>query len=265
MFGHLNNYENRFSINDQEILGIDSVDLSYSNSANNSKILGRESSFTTVNGAVSAQLSISRNLIYVDPILADTLAFLSFPINGKIHYNNKAYGFSKGYLTEYMVNCAVGSIPKVSTNFIIFDEIKSQDLPSYTEPSPPIYIPNQGSISLSCDNSSTNRVVGFDYAIKISRKPVYIIGSKDPSEVVTFKNIEYSASVQIDVDDAFLQNSFNFLSNRENKTVSFSIKDRTLINIIQTLNIPNASLIGESLSSSADGGVKLTLNYIGHS
>lgn len=262
MFGHLNNYENRFSINDQEILGIDSVDLSYSNSANNSKILGRESSFTTVNGATSAQLSISRNLIYVDPILEYTS---STPINGKIKYNNIAYGFLNGYLTEYMVNCAIGSIPKVSSNFIIFDEIKNQVLPEYTKKSPPIYIPNQGSISLSCDNSTTNRVVGFDYAIKISRKPIYIIGSKEPSEVVTFKNIEYSASVQIDVDDAFLQNSFNFLSNRENKTVSFSIKDRTLINIIQELIIPNASLIGESLSSSADGGVKLTLNYIGHS
>ena len=262
MFGQLSNWENRFSINDQEILGIDSLDLSYSNPFNNSKILGRESSFTTINGPTSAQLSISRNLIYVDPILG----YISpTRINGKIKYNDKAYGFSNGYLTEYMVNCAVGSIPKVSSNFVIFDEIKSQELPSYTEPSPQIYIPNQGSISLSCDNSTTNRVVGFDYAIKIPRKPIYGIGSKDPIEVVTFNNIEYSASVQIDVDDAFLQNSFSFLSARQNKTVSFSIKDKTMLVEISYLTIPNASLVGESLSSSADGGVKLTLNYIGHS
>jgi len=264
MFNSTSNYENRFSINDREILGIDSLDLSYSNPSNNSKILGRESSFTTINGPTSAQLSISRSLIYIDPILQYTG---SPAINGKIHFtnNNQAYGFSSGYLTEYMVNCAVGSIPKVSSNFIIFDELTSQAVPSYTFEPPAISIPNQGSISLSCDNSTTNRVVGFDYSIKITRKPIYTIGSKYPFEVVTFKNIEYSASVQIDVDDAFLQNSFNFLSARENKTVSFSIKDKTLTNTIQTLTIPKASLVGESLSSSADGGVKLTLNYIGHS
>lgn len=264
MFNSTSNYENQFFINGQEILGIDSLDLSYSNPSNNSKILGRESSFTTINGPTSAQLSISRSLIYADPVFEYILYNSSLPFNGKIKYNNKGYGFSKGYLTEYMVNCAVGSIPKVSSNFIIFDElvqINSSDDGS----SIPIYIPNQGSISLSCDNSTTNRVVGFDYSIKITRKPIYTIGSKNPFEVVTFKNIEYSASVQIDVDDAFLQNSFNFLSTRENKTVSFSIKDKTLTNTIQTLTIPKASLVSESLSSSADGGVKLTLNYIGHS
>jgi hypothetical protein len=28
--------------------------------------------------------------------------------------------------------------------------------------------------------------------------------------------------------------------------------------------MPNASLVAESLSNNADGGIKLTLNYIGH-
>ena len=262
MFGQLSNYENKLFINDQEILGIDSINLSYSNSSNDSKILGRSSSFTTVNGATVGQLSISKNLIYIDPILDYTGSSQVF---GHIEYNNKGYGFSNAYLTEYMVNCAVGSIPKVSSNFIIFDEIVETDIASSNTIPPVIYIPNQGSISLTCDSSTTNRVIGFDYSIKINRKPVYIIGSKNPYEVVTFDNIEYTASVQIDVDDAFLQNSFNFLTSRENKTVSFSIKDRTLNTTIQTLTIPKASLVSESLSSSADGGVKLTLNYIGHS
>ena len=262
MFGQLSNYENKLFINDQEILGIDSINLSYTNSSNNSKILGRSSSFTTVNGPTVGQLSISRNLIYIDPIFDYTSSSQVF---GHIEYNNKGYGFSNGYLTEYMVNCAVGSIPKVSSNFVIFDEIVETSLGTSTLASPVIYIPNQGSISLTCDSSTTNRVVGFDYSIKVNRKPVYVLGSENPYEVVTFDNIEYTASVQIDVDDAFLQNSFNFLTSRENKTVSISIKDRTLNTTIQSLTIPKASLISESLSSSADGGVKLTLNYIGHS
>jgi hypothetical protein len=77
--------------------------------------------------------------------------------------------------------------------------------------------------------------------------------------------MEYSASVQIDVDDAFLSSSTGFLSTRQNKTVSFTIRSRDNSLILQQLTIPKASLVSESLSSSADGGVKLTLNYIGHS
>ena len=262
MFDSTNSYDNRLFILDQEILGIENVELSYTNSAVISKSLGRTSSFTTVGGATSQQLSVSRNLIYNDPIYSYTYAN---QLNGSIVYNNQSYGFSSGYLTEYMVNCAVGSIPKVSSNFTIFDEITTTNLPVQITPISTIYIPNQGSISLVCDHCSTNRVVGFDYSIKTNIKPIYILGSKIPNEVVMVSPNEYSASVQIDVDDAFLQNSFNFLLYRQDKTVVFTIKDRTLTNTIQTLTIPNASLVSERLSSSADGGVKLTLNYIGHS
>ena len=52
---------------------------------------------------------------------------------------------------------------------------------------------------------------------------------------------------------------------RQYKTVEFSIKDKTLTNTLQAVSIPNASLVSERLSSSADGGVRLTLNFIGHS
>lgn len=261
MFNSISNYENNLYILNQEILGVENIDLSYSNSASVSKILGRDSGFTTINGPTSQQLSVSRNLIYYDSIYDYKDGRV---LTAKLVYNNQSCGFSSGYLTDYVVNCAVGSIPKVSTNFVIFDELVTGDSVATDSDPITIYIPNQGSISLSCDNSSTNRVVGFDYSIKINKKPIYIVGQKTPYEIVTIAPIQYSASVQIDVDDAFLQSSFNFLSARQNKTLSFSIKDKTLTNDIQTLTIPNASLISETLSSSADGGVKLTLNYIGH-
>jgi hypothetical protein len=81
--------------------------------------------------------------------------------------------------------------------------------------------------------------------------------------VITDSVLEFNASVQIDVDDAFLQNSTGFLSGRQNKTVTFTVKSKDNSQTIQQLTIPNASLVGETLTSSADGGVKLTLNYAG--
>jgi hypothetical protein len=61
-----------------------------------------------------------------------------------------------------------------------------------------------------------------------------------------------------------MKNSSAFLSGREDKIVSLSIRGRDGT-IIQSLTIPKASLISEQLSASADGVLKLTLNYNGHS
>ena len=65
------------------------------------------------------------------------------------------------------------------------------------------------------------------------------------------------------MDDAFLESGFNFLNSREDKTVSFDIDGRTGANI-QALTIPNASIVSENLSMSADGSLRLNLSYVGH-
>ena len=260
MFDLLNNYENKVFISGQELLGVENVNISYSNSTSITRFLGLSSAHMLVAGDVQKQVSFSRYLIYQDPVLSLTG---SSPTSGSINYNSQAYGFNSGFLTEYSVNCAVGTIPTTNASLSVYGEMRSGINHSASITAPTIYIPNQGSISLTCDNSTTNRVVGFDYAIKINREPIYQIGSIVPAEVITTQGIEFSASVQIDVDDAFLQNSSGFLSQRENKTVIFTVKSRDGLQTIQQLSIPNASLIGETLASSADGGVKLTLNYAG--
>jgi hypothetical protein len=262
MFGQISNHENKFFISGQEIIGIENLDISYSNAPNVSKLLGFSNAHTFTNGPTQQKVSMSRNLIYTDQLLTYTG---SNNISGSLNYNGTSYGFKSGYLDDYAINCAIGSVPKISTNITIYDEMLSGvNNASGSVSIPTLYIPNQGSISLTCDNSTTNRVVGFDYSIKASRKPVYTIGSKLPIEVVTLGNLDYSASVQIDVDDAFLSSGLSFLSGAQTKTVSFTIRGRTG-NLLQTVTIPKASLVSEALSSSADGGIKLTLNYIGHS
>jgi hypothetical protein len=260
-FGSIDNYENSIRINNRNILGVDSINIEYSNNPNVNKFLGSTFGLTTINGTVQQKVSISSNLIYKDPLLS---YIENSNFAGSIHTDNKSYEFKSGYLNEYMVNCSIGNIPKITSNIIVFDEMSINEAPNQTiRNAPLIYIPNQGSISATCDGSSTNRVIGFDYAIKIPRKPIYTIGSKVPSQIIKFPVTEYAASVQIELDDLFLRDSFSFFSNRQDKKISFSIKDRNNEEL-QSLSIPNASLISESLSSNAEGGLKLTLNYIGH-
>ena len=262
MFGLLNNYENKVFISGQELLGVENVDVSYSHSPSVARFLGNSIGSTMVASDAQKQVSFSRYLIYNDPILSLTG---DSPTSGSINYNGQAYGFNSGFLTEYSVNCAVGAIPSVNAALSVYGAMQSGINHSGSVTAPTIYIPNQGSITLTSDNSTTNRVVGFDYSIKINREPIYTIGSILPAEIIRDPVIEYRSSVQIDVDDAFLQNSTGFLSARQNKTVTFTIKSKDNAQTLQQVTIPNASLIGETLASSADGGVKLTLNYVGHS
>lgn len=260
MFDQVYNYDNKFYITGQEVLGIDSLDLSYSHSQKTVKALGFGVGQTVVIGPTQQKLSLSRHLIYQDPLLNYT----GEAINGSINYNGSSYGFKVGLIDDYSVNCAVGAVPRISTNISIFDQLaETVNNASGSVPTPSIYIPNQGSISVTCGNSATNRVVGFDLAMKFSNTPVYVVDLKNAPQVTTNPIVEYTANVQIDVDDAFLQNSFDFFNELEEKSISFTIKGRNGTTL-QSWSIPRASLVGESLSSSADGGVKLTLNYVGH-
>ena len=270
MYGTTLNYDCHFFIagadgspSARELSGVQSLDMGYSNSSNIAKPLGSVRGVTTVGGATSQTVSFSRNLIYEDPILAFTGE--SEAMKGSFNYkNNTSYGFNSGYLTSYSVNCAVGSVPKVNSSFVVYDEMKSGINASGTTQTP-IDIPSQGSITATCDHSTTNRVLGFDYSLSVKKIPYYTIGSETPVEVKHVNPIEYSASVQIDVDDIFLASGFSFFEEgRSDKTLSFSVKGRDGTNL-QTLSIPKASLVSEQINASADGSVRLTLNYIGHS
>jgi hypothetical protein len=261
MFDGNFNYDTRFFAGGYELSGIESVNLSYQAAQNISKFLGTSKGLTVNGGPVSQKISINGNLIYDDPLLAYTG---DSNMSGSIHYNGINYGFESGYLSDYSLNCAVGTVPKISTNFEIIDEMKTGASVPVAIQHPPIYIPSQGSISATCDNSTTNRVIGFDYSIKANRKVFYTIGSTSCVGIISIPPLEYSVSVQIDVDDAFLENSHNFLKERENKTISFNIRGRNGENL-QSLSIPKASLVSEQLEASSEGAVRLTLNYIGHS
>ena len=262
MFGTRLNDEVNVNIAGSELSGISSVDFSYSNSASILKPLGSKRGLTTVGGGTQQKVSISRHLIYDDPVLGYTG---SNNATGNIRYEGSSYNFSSGYLTNYSVNCAVGAVPKVNASFIVLDELASSSDESSEVGSPinNIYIPSQGSISINCDNSTSNRVIGFDYSITANRKPYFSIGQESAIGIELIPPLEYTVQVQIEVDSAQPQDSYNFLTNRENKTLSFDIDGRGGENI-QALTVPNATLVSESLSASDNGSTVLNLNYIGH-
>lgn len=261
MFGTRLNDEVNVAIDGFEISGVSSIDFSYSNSANIIKPLGSKKGLTTVGGSTQQKVSISSHMIYNDPLLSNTGTNV---MSGNIRYSDIAYRFSEGYLDSYSVNCAVGTVPKVNASILIHDELLSgSEVSSDAGITSEISITSQGSINVTCDNSTTNRVIGFDYSIKSNRKPHFSIGSETPASVELILPLEFTAQVQIEVDEAFPESSFSFLENRENKTVVFDINRKDGTNL-QELTIPNATLVSESISASDNGSAVLNLNYIGH-
>ena len=220
MFDLKLNDEVRFFLGGYELSGVESLSVVNSSTASNIFPLGTRKGLTSVDSKQSQSVSFSRYLTYEDPVL-DYTGIL--PISGDVYYENSHYGFASSYLSSYAVNCAVGAAPRVSVTLDVLDEM-SIDLDTSNNllplQHPPIDIPSQGSIVATCEQSATNRITSFNYSLKPRRKYYYTIGSNVPSAVERFSPMEYLADITIDVDDAFLQDGFSFLEERENKNVS---------------------------------------------
>ncbi len=262
MYGSNLNYDSRFFVSGQELSGVQSLNVGYADSAAVANPLGFANGVTTVNGPTKQTVSFGRYLVYDDPIFNYTG---QENMSGSIHYQNVSYGFQSGYLEDYSLKCAVGTVPQVNTNFTVYDEMRTGYSASGSVAHPAIQIPSQGSISATCDNSTTNRVIGFNYSLKCKRKPYYTIGSETAREVKVIAPLEINASVQIDVDDAFMESGYNFLgTGKESRTVTFQVNGRDGSTLWANA-VPNACLVSENLTTSADGSLTLQLSYMGHS
>lgn len=264
MFGATLNYDTQVTIGEYTLSGIESATFQYSHSVTVSRILGMTSGVDILNGPPQASFNINHYLVYDDPLYSFTG---SEGTSGSFAYNGSSYGFNSAYLTDYSVNCAVGAVPIVNAGFAIFGDFESSyDTSPASLSHPTIDIPTQGSISLTTSsNTSTNRVIGFDFSCRMQRVPHYTFNQTGLAGAVSVDSplpIQYAAQVQIEVDDVEIQ-SLSYYSNNFTGTVNLSVQGRNG-NTIGSYTIPNAKLIGEQLVQSSNGVMLLTMNYIGY-
>ena len=268
MFGSRLNYDSHFYISGQELSGVNSIQVAYQNAANVTKPLGYSAGIVTVGGPPTQTISLSRYFIYNDPLSGYKDGQ---EITGSLNYNGNSYGFQNGYLSDYSVNCAVGAIPQVNATILVYDELRT-GVDASGSVTTDIYIPSQGSMTVTCDNVTTNRVVGFDYSEQRTIKPYYTIGAESPVEVKPIYPVTYTASIQMEVDDAFPESGYSFLTSGKDgrggiadSSVKIQINGRDGTDFMgSAIILPYPVLVGETLSASADGSLRLTLNYIGH-
>jgi hypothetical protein len=270
MFGSKLNYDSHFFINGSEVSGINSIDIGYNNAANISKPLGFHRGVATVGGPTSQTLSISRNLVggnsYLDAASQAPTGSFTGPFSGSLNYDGAAYGFQSGYVTNVSVNCAIGAIPQANYNIAVYDELRSGANASGTETVAAVFTPTQGDISVTCKGGTSNRVIGFDYSADVNHKPYYTIGSEHPADVKYVGPTRFNAQVQLEVDDTMPRSGYNFLTAGKDGEGTFSLFF-TVANragATQLLYIvPTPVLVSEQLNATADGSLRLTLNYVG--
>lgn len=254
-------YDQSFVVNGYQLSGVDSVSVSFSIPLENSLVLGADFGYN-LNNPMQAEISLNRNLLYQDPLLSFT-GDSSF--SGSFKYNGKTYGFTSGYLTRYGVSCSVGDVPTVSCAISVYGKLE----PSYevlpSEPHPAIYIPSPRSISVSGDNTATNRVKSFNYELNINRQAVFSLDSyKDVDEVVFLPPINVSASVDFDAVNMTPDNYEFFLTGVPNKSLDIKINDRNSNNQIVNLTIPNIQEVSQELSATSEAQLTMTTNYVGY-
>jgi hypothetical protein len=293
------NYENTFFLEGTALSGVLSVDGSYNIDYKPINVIGQGFVKQVISSIPTAELSLSRYLVSNDPILNLTgrqLNYSAVPVSAGLYYKNKYFAFEKGYLKSIGISCSVGEIPQIESSFDVFGNIGPNFNPSGNNYAGSVFVPQVKNISITCRNSTSNRVKDFSINFNNKNLPIYALrasSSEIPVEVSIVSPIEIETSFTLDIDDYQTKQLFSDLTS--DGTVSFTINvNGTILNdsplkddggvTLEAINssvltdlfsvlkiddsVPlfnftnsNAIIQSEQVSSSSDGVVGVKLSY----
>ena len=275
-------YEHIFYIGGTGISGIRDLSFSYNVARNPINALGMGHVQPVLAETLQGEISMTRDLIYVDPILNLTG---DQSVDGSIVYateldqsNGQVIGFTSGYLTSYSVSTSVGDVPTVDCTFAVFGKMGSGvrlgELDySGTAPTEVIGFINQSEIKVSLDQSDTNRVTQFSQSFTVDRIPIYDLKQKTsenyyaPTQVITKTPIEMTTSFTVEIDDYETANLMDNTRSGIYKQINGKIEMPT--EEINGLN-DHSGIIGELLRDDndeviQDAGFRTAFNFVGFS
>ena len=252
------NYEQQFYLSGILLSGVTDIQGSYSINEEPINIIGQGHTYPVLNDALVGDFSVGKYYIGREPLL-DYVG--DSPISGSVNFNNKSFGFNSGYLTEYSLECSIGSIPRAQASFRIFGNIGSGINASGDISHPNIQIPNQGSITMNTTGYENNRITNFNYSLSIGRSPVYKIGSPYPVQVDRKFPLTETASFSMEVNDHEIVQLHEYLIKPRQQELNISLLNPINRSLIETITLEKARLIRHQLSSDSDGVISLRLDY----
>ncbi|RTL01804.1 MAG: hypothetical protein EKK57_03620 [Proteobacteria bacterium] len=121
-----------------------------------------------------------------------------------------------------------------------------------------------GSIDLNISDFNTNRVNSIKLELNMRRIPIYTISSCVPKETLLETPSPIKVDVELEVNDYQLQKITSYPSQRKIIDLSFNLLDYDDGSIIQSYNIGNMELVGETYRTTVDGNTVCNLSFINY-
>ena len=196
------------------------------------------------------------------------------------HTNSQYYGVRENNTFDVIADQAfsVGIIPSI----VVPDRIKTENFLNYiTQTSPVIEYPDQSSIKIQINDFSSDAVSDFSYTRTINTTPVYALPRGDyqnwaqnetaahqnlsPVQLDTQYPIEVDVNVTIIVDQYEIREIKDRVQAAPKTDIGIQILDAQDQNkVINEFKLIDARLIGESISSSTEDEMSISLTYKGY-
>ena len=281
------NYEQKVIVNGYQLLGVQSVDGNYGISEKPVRVAGVGFIDATIDSPLEGNFSVNRKMVSTDPLL-ETNSLGQYildeqEIEGVILYDNdaKGFGFTKGRISRYSVNCSVGEIPDIQVDITVYGSLgKGVAASTATKTHPPIRYPDQSSIRVTVSDFTIDAISDFSYSRAINTQPIYALpkgnfddwnagtaGTKnlDPIQIDTQYPIETDINFTIIADAYEIREIKDRIQDAPKSDVSIEIFDaQAPTEIINRFVGKNVRLISESLNSNTEEEMSISLTYKGY-
>jgi hypothetical protein len=185
-------------------------------------------------------------------------------LSGRFIYGANAVEFTDGVISSYSISVDTQSSPKVSVDMKIFGDFKPTA--NITSGTVDYSFEELGPESVSIDVEGRNSTLtNFSYSVDFDVKPTYEINSIKSSSAKILSPIKYKSSAKMLMDEQEFENVTGLIESETfNRSITFNIQD-TGSNILNTYNIPNASLSSQEVKVAAGDLVEMSIEYAGFS
>jgi len=281
------NYEQKVIINGYQLLGVQSVDGNYGISEKPVRVAGVGFIDATIDSPLEGNFSINRKMVSTDPLLStNSLGQYTLDeqeIDGVILYDNdtKGFGFTRGRISRYSVNCSVGEIPDIQVDITVYGSLgKDVAASATTKTHPPIRYPDQSSMRVTVSDFTIDAISDFSYSRAINTQPIYALpkgniddwnagtaGTKnlDPIQIDTQYPIETDINFTIIADSYEIREIKDRIQAAPKSDVNIEIFDaQAPTEIINRFVGKNVRLVSESLNSNTEEEMSISLTYKGY-
>tara|TARA_R110001606_G_scaffold168625_4_gene313283 strand:- start:5143 stop:5931 length:789 start_codon:yes stop_codon:yes gene_type:complete len=212
-----------------------------------------------VNNGHTVQCKISKSYLGKDRLQEFTgITNLS----GQFIYGTNALDFDQATISSYSISADAESSPKVSVDIKIFGDFKPAT--SIQAGTADYGFENLGPESTFIDVEGRNSLLtNFSYGVDFDVKPTYEISSTKASTSRIQSPIKYSTSADMLMDEQeFVDLTGLMESETFNRSITFNMQNESST-VLNTYNIPNASISSQSASVTAGDLVKMSVKYQG--